>query len=696
MVPEKIGRYIIKSELGRGGMATVYRGYDPRFEREVAVKVLPPELLHSDPQFRFRFEREAKIIASLEHPSIVPVYDVGEESDQPYFVMRFMGGGSLSDRIETSLHSVEETIRILEKIAPGLDEAHSKGIVHRDLKPSNILFDGKGVPYISDFGIAKITEAQAGGVTGSAIIGTPAYMAPEQATGEASIDGRADIYALGIILFEMLTGQQPYQADTPMGVAVKHITEPVPHILNVNPKLPVWIEMVISTAMAKDKNDRFSTAVEMIDTIKAFVRGDASAATAVIKSKTTLKPKPVEYNKTVAANTKKKSSFSPWAGIGIFLVLAVILGGGFFLLGNLNSPPLETPSETPTFEAVTATTESEIEATEISAVIPTEIILATSPVATETPSTPGLPVIGGADKIAFQRNKDIWIMNMDASDPQQVTTDGIAKFNLQWLNDGKTLLYMTGKTVKTVDIETLREEVIFNYVSAEYFESFSVSPDGTQAAITINRELFVVPFDLEKLATASRKSALLDMNGCLFYNDLAVKGAKWSDDGTRLAIKFIANVNEKFADAIRIMDIQKCNDLPPNRIDEFPVGKFNFSNEIVNFDYDGDLLFFINNDRRNDGFGDLVFYNSFTRKFQNAVPYENNCCYRDAAFSPDGTYVIFAFQDIRLAGESVTNLYYIPVDSISQSRILEPLPLPADFFTRPNDAPMPALRPAQE
>lgn len=697
MAPEKIGRYVIKSELGRGGMATVYRGYDPRFEREVAVKVLPPELLHSDPQFRFRFEREAKIIASLEHPSIVPVYDVGEESDQPYFVMRFMGGGSLSDRIESGLHTIEESIRILEKIAPGLDEAHSKGIVHRDLKPSNILFDGKGVPYISDFGIAKITEAQAGGVTGSAIIGTPAYMAPEQATGEASIDGRADIYALGIIIFEMLTGQQPYQADTPMGVAVKHITEPVPHILKVNPQLPAWIEMVISTAMAKDKNDRFSTAVEMIDTMKAFVRGDASAATAVIKNKTTIKTKPVEYNKTVAASTKKKSSFSIWAGMGIFLVLAVMLGGGFFLFSKLNSPPLVPTSETPADVLFTATTQSEIEATEAPVIVVTEPPVITEiPAATETPSTPGLPVIGGADKIAFQRNNDIWIMNMDASDPIQVTTDGIAKFNLQWLNDGKTLLYMTGKTVKTVDIETLVEDVIFNYVSAEYFESFSVSPDGTQAALTINRELFVVPFDLEKLATASRKSALLDMNGCLFYSDLAVKGAKWSDDGTRLAIKFIANVNEKFADAIRIMDIQKCSDLPPNRIDEFPVGKFNFSNEIVNFDYDGDLLFFINNDRRNDGFGDLVFYNSFTNKFENAVPYDNNCCYRDATFSPDGTYVMFAFQDIRLAGESVTNLYYIPVDSISQSRIIEPLPLPADFFTRPNDAPMPALRPAQE
>src|SRR5512147_2785520 len=131
MQPEKIGRYEIKSELGRGGMATVYRGYDPRFEREVAVKVLPPELLHADPQFRLRFEREAKIIAQLEHPSIVPVYDVGEENNQPYFVMRFMTGGDLSTRIKQKSFTVEEAISILEQIAPGLDQAHAKGIVHR-------------------------------------------------------------------------------------------------------------------------------------------------------------------------------------------------------------------------------------------------------------------------------------------------------------------------------------------------------------------------------------------------------------------------------------------------------------------------------------------------------------------------------------------------------------------------------------
>ncbi len=267
MQPEKIGIYEVKSELGRGGMATVYRAYDPRFEREVAVKVLPSELLHADPQFRLRFEREAKIIAQLEHSAIVPVYDVGEADGQPYFVMRYMNGGSLSDRIKAGGLTIEDASRILGIIAPGLDEAHSNGIVHRDIKPSNILFDKRGNPYISDFGIAKLSQAQSGNVTGSAIIGTPAYMAPEQAQG-TEVDGRADIYALGIILFEILTGKQPYEADTPMAVAIKHITDPVPHIRQTNPQLPESVDAIIQKAMAKDKTHRFSTAVEMTNALR--------------------------------------------------------------------------------------------------------------------------------------------------------------------------------------------------------------------------------------------------------------------------------------------------------------------------------------------------------------------------------------------------------------------------------------------
>ncbi len=242
-------------------MATVYRGYDPRFKREVAVKILPPEFLHAS-TFRARFEREAQTIAGLEHPAIVPVYDYGEENDQPYLVMRLMAGGSLADRLARGPLPLPETADIIERLAPALDRAHGLGIIHRDLKPGNILFDGDGHPYISDFGLAKLTEPSAQ-LSQTGVMGTPAYMAPEQARGDKQLDGRADLYALGVILYHMLTGRPPYEADTPMGVAFKHVTEPPPRLSAARPDLPLAFDALITQAMAKDPAARFQTAAAL-------------------------------------------------------------------------------------------------------------------------------------------------------------------------------------------------------------------------------------------------------------------------------------------------------------------------------------------------------------------------------------------------------------------------------------------------
>ncbi len=205
MNPKTIGRYRIKAELGRGGMSTVYLAHDPHFDRDVAVKLLPLELLHQS-TFRLRFEREAKIVAALDHPAIVPVYDFGEEKGQPFLVMRFMAGGSLSDRLKQGALSIKETAVIMSRLAPALDEVHTHGVIHRDLKPSNILFDQQMQPYISDFGTAKLLHAHTQLTDTGSAVGTPAYMSPEQIHGDTELDGRSDIYSLGVILFEMLSG----------------------------------------------------------------------------------------------------------------------------------------------------------------------------------------------------------------------------------------------------------------------------------------------------------------------------------------------------------------------------------------------------------------------------------------------------------------------------------------------------------
>ena len=375
-IPTKIGRYEIKSELGRGGMATVYRAYDPSFAREVAIKVLPREMMH-DPQFRARFEREIKMVAALEHPSIVPVYDVGEEDGQPYFVMRFMTGGSLSSRIAQGKLPLEETARIIEKIAQGLTYAHKKGIIHRDLKPDNILFDDNDNPFITDFGIAKLTESTGGNLTGSGVIGTPAYMSPEQAQGNP-IDSRSDIYGLGVIVYQMLSGQQPYNADTPMGVVVKHITEPVPEILQVTPSLPYDVDQIIRSSMAKDKNKRYDTAVDLSKALNMAAFGDEGHHT----STTNTGSRSGVYNPITTQSSRGRTGMAVG---GIVLVVAVV---GFFLLRNqLFAPPPVEPTATFTLAPTVIPSETPTEApTEAPTEVSTPTLAPTLVPATETAS----------------------------------------------------------------------------------------------------------------------------------------------------------------------------------------------------------------------------------------------------------------------------------------------------------------------
>lgn len=260
MIPQKIGRYEIKAELGRGGMATVYHAYDPRFRRDVAIKVLPREFLH-DATIRARFEREAQTIAALEHAAIVPVYDFGEEGEQLYLVMRYMSGGSLADRIQRGALLPDEALRIVTRLAPALDQAHAVGIIHRDLKPSNILFDQYSEAFLSDFGIVKLAETTAH-LTGDSIVGTPAYIAPEMSK-PGGLSPLVDIYALGVTLYQMLTGKLPFEADTPMGMLLAHTVEPIPDVREWQPNLPIAAQRVIERVMAKTPDERYQTAGEM-------------------------------------------------------------------------------------------------------------------------------------------------------------------------------------------------------------------------------------------------------------------------------------------------------------------------------------------------------------------------------------------------------------------------------------------------
>ncbi len=259
--PPQIGRYLIERRVGRGGMALIYLAHDPVMRRPVAIKLLPQTMLQ-DSTFALRFQREVETLATLEHPAIVPVYDYGEHEHQPYYVMRFMPGGSLVDKLKKGTLSVPETAKIIRQIAPALDAAHRKSIIHRDIKPGNILFDSEDNAFLSDFGIVKIASAESE-LSRSSVMGTPTYMSPELARGDVDIDGRSDIYALGVLIFRMWAGVAPYSANTPMGIAMKHVIDPIPNILNFKPSMPASCNLLIQKAMSKSREDRFQQAVDL-------------------------------------------------------------------------------------------------------------------------------------------------------------------------------------------------------------------------------------------------------------------------------------------------------------------------------------------------------------------------------------------------------------------------------------------------
>jgi len=255
--------YTIEGEIGRGGMGVVYRARDERLQRRVAIKVLPPELAFQQ-DIRQRFTREAQTAARLSHPHIVPIHSVGEGQGLVYFVMGYVDGESVAARIRRrgSL-PVEEARRIMMETADALSAAHALSVIHRDIKPDNILLEGtRGRVMVTDFGIAKALSATSGAtLTGIGVaIGTPAFMSPEQAAGERDIDGRSDLYSLGVVAYQMLTGALPFNAPSVAGILMKQITEPAPDLRVKRPETPEDLAQAVGRCLEKDPESRWATA----------------------------------------------------------------------------------------------------------------------------------------------------------------------------------------------------------------------------------------------------------------------------------------------------------------------------------------------------------------------------------------------------------------------------------------------------
>lgn len=320
--------YRILRPIGEGGMASVFLAVQESLDREVALKVMSPTLA-SNSEFASRFLTEGKITAKLQHPNLVTVYDIGSHAGVYYLAAEYIPGGTLKERITEGGMSVADILDVVSDIALGLDFAHQKGFVHRDVKPGNVLFRNDGRVVLADFGIAKAMDGSNSSTIAGSSIGTPDYMSPEQARGEA-VDGRSDLYSLGTVLYEMLLGHAPYQAPDPFTVALMHVTHPVPEL----PEEYSWLQPLLSGLMAKQAAERYNTGAAFVDALHALVATAPSGAMGV----STRTRKPGSANRLGgSAATQQRTRVSlnrdeggkrglMWLGVGAVAVLGVAFG----------------------------------------------------------------------------------------------------------------------------------------------------------------------------------------------------------------------------------------------------------------------------------------------------------------------------------------------------------------------------------
>ena len=314
LIGRKLGQYTIKEHIGSGGMATVYKGYRADIDRTVAIKILTVNPAVVNESLIARFKLEAKTIARLEHPHILTLYDYGVEDDLLYLVMPYLDGGSLGDRLKSDdPPSLEEIAKLLSEVATALDYAHREGIIHRDIKPDNILLDKEGHALIADFGIVKIAESDNSLTATGGVVGTPAYLAPEQAGGDG-ITSSSDIYSLGVVIYEIVSGKKPYSAETPIQVILKHINDPVPNIRELSPALPDDLEPVMRRVLAKLPNERYATATEFSEDFTRAIRGQGTQATNTPLSRTSVNDNDPEKTRQLQSETAVLPDTRPDSG----------------------------------------------------------------------------------------------------------------------------------------------------------------------------------------------------------------------------------------------------------------------------------------------------------------------------------------------------------------------------------------------
>ncbi|MFW5772272.1 MAG: serine/threonine-protein kinase, partial [Phototrophicaceae bacterium] len=268
---ERIGPYEVVEQVGAGGMATVYKAYQRKLDRYVAIKLMHQNYA-ADAAFLARFQREARIVARLDHRAIVPVYDYDSHEGRPYLVMKFIEGRTLKEVMAERLLSLDEIRGMMGRVAAALTYAHEEGILHRDVKPSNIIIDGSGNAYLTDFGLARVALSAESTMSSDMMLGTPHYISPEQAQGQAGLDGRTDLYSLACVLYEQVTGRVPFTGDSAFAIIHKHLNAAPPLPSELNPELPPQIDAVFTRALAKVPAERFPTATALMQAFEEAVQ----------------------------------------------------------------------------------------------------------------------------------------------------------------------------------------------------------------------------------------------------------------------------------------------------------------------------------------------------------------------------------------------------------------------------------------
>ncbi len=374
-----LGRYRLLEKAGVGGMSEVWKAEDQTLKRTVAVKVILGPVA-SESTFRERFLREARLVAGLEHPNVLPVFDYGSATidgeEVSYLVMPLVAGGSLKGRVAGPVPPAL-AVTWLSAIASALDHAHAKGILHRDVKPGNVLMDSQGRPLLADFGLARSAEVSSGLTATGTVLGTPLYMAPEQATG-AALSGRADQYALAVIAFELLAGRVPFSAQSPLAVLHQHVTAPPPPLSSVLPDTPPAVDAVLARGLSKEPADRFASCGAFVAALGAALGVTRSAPTvpqavdvqSQVRTVVSVPAIDAEALAAPASETKKPEDSQPDATRGARVILAALLllsaGGGIFLLLRPTSPKGPAAEPTPTAAAALTTTAPAIASSGIS------------------------------------------------------------------------------------------------------------------------------------------------------------------------------------------------------------------------------------------------------------------------------------------------------------------------------------------